>query len=56
MLKFLKRIWSDYCFAETEMSKMGIWQFPSSNGFWTYVDQETFKKHIESKERKDDNT
>ena len=54
MLNFFKRMWADYCYAENELAKMGIWQFPSLTGFWTYVDQETFKKHIESKERKDE--
>lgn len=56
MLKFFKKIWADYCYAENELSKMGIWQFPSLTGFWCYVDQETFQKYKESREKKDDNT
>lgn len=51
MIKFLKELYKDYHTSQQEMSKMGIWQFPSIDGIWTYIDQETFREYLKKKEQ-----
>lgn len=52
MIKFLKEMYRDYRAAQNEIAKMGIYNFPTSTGFWSFVDQDTLKKHIAQKENK----
>lgn len=51
MIKFLKELYKEYCISQQELAKMGIWQFTSVDGIWTYIDQETLREYIKKKEQ-----
>jgi hypothetical protein len=49
MLKFLKDLFKDYNLAQKELAAMGVFNFITPSGVWSYVDEEMLKRYLEQK-------
>lgn len=56
MLKFLKEMWLDYQTVQSELAKMGIYNLPTLNGVWSFVDEPTLKDYLKKKEKENEST
>ncbi len=54
MIKFLKEMYKDYVEMQKEISAMGIYNFPTANGIWCYIDEQTLKEYYEKKKVESD--